>query len=278
MKKEICILGFNGYIGSALCKFLKKKKNKILKILIPRPKKCYDLKNFYEKFILSFLENNKKVRIIINCAGSISCKTREDYFFNSRFDLIFQNIILKKKLNIKYISLNSTKVFSSGVDNYALSKKYLHKKFMTNKNFLSLYIDLVFDKNSKHFQLIEKVLNITKVLPLPIFLPGKVFYPLNRSKLVKFIYKVIIKKNNFYKFVILGKQKFFFYQLIFLVMKYKKIRRNIFLIKSEFIKKFPTFFLKFFYRSKFFQQFDSKNFISNINKQKFKIENLDYRF
>jgi hypothetical protein len=76
---------------------------------------------------------------------------------NSNFDVIFQKILKKKENKIKYISLNSTKVFTNNLDDYAVSKRLLHKNFICSKYFKSIYIDLIFDRNSQHFIKIQRI-------------------------------------------------------------------------------------------------------------------------
>ena len=100
------------------------------------------------------MNENNDIFCVINSAGSINCETKEDFFFNSKFDVIFQNIINERKINVKYLSFNSTKIFSNSLDNYALSKKELDNNFENKKMFYSLYIDLVFEDNSQHFKTI----------------------------------------------------------------------------------------------------------------------------
>ena len=171
MKRKIFIFGHSGYIGSYLLKFLDNKDYDVFGYKIPRPD-GNDLDNFYKNFIENFLSTNKNIFCIINSAGSINCETKEEYFFNSRFDVIFQKLITEKKLNLKYLSFNSTKVFTNSLDNYALSKKELNNHFDKRNQFYTLYIDLVFQENSPHFKTIKNKIENMKLFFIPVFFPG----------------------------------------------------------------------------------------------------------
>ena len=108
------------------------------------------------------MNKHNDIFCIINSAGSINCKTKENYFFNSQFDVIFQRIVIEREINVKYLSFNSTKIFSSALDNYALSKKDLDNNFENVNMFYSLYIDLVFDDYSPHFKTIQEKIRSIK--------------------------------------------------------------------------------------------------------------------
>lgn len=277
MKNQICIFGHSGYIGSGILKALNKIKCNILQANIPRPNNNENFYKFYVNFFSDFLDKNRNITTIINCAGSIDCKTEKDFFFNSNFDFICQKVILKKKINLKYISLNSTKIFTKGLDSYALSKKNLNKKFKTNSNFLSVYIDLVFDIKSPNFNSILNVLQKFMVFPVPVFFPGKIFYPLNKDSIVNFICKLISKKTKYSKFVLLGDVKIYFYELILKVISLSKIDRRIFYIKSSYINFMPSIFLNIILKSNFLQQYDNNDYIKKINLKYYKIIKLKYQ-
>jgi hypothetical protein len=210
MLNKICVIGSSGFIGSHLVAYLKSKKIKIISEVVPRPKYEKKIEDFYNKYISKILKKNSKIDIFINCAGSISCVKSEDFYFNSNFDVIFQKNLQKKENKIKYISLNSTKVFTNNLDNYAVSKRLLDKNFICSKYFKSIYIDLIFDRNSQHFIKILKIIKKFLFFPIPVFFPGKIFYPINCNKLVKKIYEISVSNEKFNKYLILGKKNFIF--------------------------------------------------------------------
>lgn len=277
MINQICIFGHSGYIGSGLLKAFNKTKYNVLQVNIPRPSNNDNFYKFYLNFFSNFLDKNRNIKTIINCAGSIECKTEKDFFFNSYFDSICQKVILKKKIKLKYISLNSTKIFTKGLDNYALSKKNSNKKFRTNNNFLSVYIDLVFDKKSPHFNSILNVIKKFWIFPVPVFFPGKIFYPLNRGALVNFICKLINRKNKYHKFILLGDIKVYFYELILKVISLSATNKKLIYIKSSYINWMPSIFLNIILRSKFLQQYDDSEYIKKSNLKKYKIIKLKYK-
>lgn len=276
MLKKICVIGSSGYVGSHLVTYLHFKKIRTISETVPRPKSKKNIEDFYENYISKVIKKNSKIDLFINCAGSISCKKYEDFYFNSNFDVIFQKILKKKGNKIKYISLNSTKVFTNNLDDYAVSKRLLHKNFICSKYFKSIYIDLIFDRNSQHFIKIQKIIRNILFFPIPIFFPGKIFYPINCDKLVKKIYEISTSNEKFNKYLILGKKKFYFYELILKVMNISKLNSKIFFIKSSFIKRLPKFIINFILKSKFLQQFDDTNFLKKNNFKDYKIVSINF--
>ena len=277
IKKKIYIFGYSGYIGSYLLKYLDNENYQTIGIKIPRP----DTKNLYEYycgFIIKFLAENENIFCIINCAGSINCQTKEDFFFNSKFDVIFQNILKTKKNVIKYLSFNSTKTFSNSLDNYAISKKELDKNLGNESFFYSLYIDLVFDNKSPHFKNIYDKLKNIKIKYLPVFKPGKIFFPINLELLSKSIMEIIINDYKIKKFIIIGDKKTTFYDLITHVNSVTKINKKILAIPSKLINLFPLFIKKILLKSKSLQQYDDYDWINNINKQKYLIRKINNKF
>ena len=85
------------------------------------------------------MNKHNDIFCIINSVGSINCETKENYFFNSQFDVIFQSIIKDREINVKYLSFNSTNIFSA-LDNYALSKKDLDNNFKNIDMFYSFIL------------------------------------------------------------------------------------------------------------------------------------------
>ena len=277
MKKKIFIFGHSGYIGSYLLKYLNNDEYVTYGSKIPRPNNI-NLYKFYYEFIKDFLNHNDDIFCLINSAGSINCHTKEDYFFNSNFDVIFQKVISEKKINIKYLSLNSTKIFSNTLDNYALSKKDLDKNLKDDDMFYTLYIDLVFDDNSPHFKMIETKIKGIKINILPVFKPGKNFYPINLLSLSNTIKKIIDGNYNTKKFIIIGDKKMNFSNLIEHVNKVSNQNKKIFYIPSKIIHKFPNFIKKILLKSKAFQQYDDHDWLKEISNDHFLIRKPNNEF
>ena len=265
MKKKIFIFGHTGYIGSYLLKYLDNEEFETHGFKIPRPNTS-NLYDFYYQLIYKFLSENKNIYSLINSAGSIECLTKEDYFFNSKFDVIVQNIIDEKKIKTKYLSFNSTKTFSNSLDRYALSKKDLHQNIMNNNSLYSLYIDLVFDDESPHFKTIEKKIKNLKINILPVFNPGKNFYPINLDTLGNTVKEIITNDYKIKKFIIIGDKKMNFCDLIEYVNSVTKLNKKIYYIPSKIIENFPSFIKKIIQKSKTLQQYDNYDWLKEINK------------
>ncbi len=277
MKKKIFIFGYTGYIGSYLLQNLKDENFETHGIKISRPKNG-NLYEYYKDFINKFLSENDDGFCIINSAGSISCLTNEDYFFNAKFDVIFQKILKEKKINIKYLSFNSTKVFTNGLDNYTLSKRDLNKNFINYDMCYSLYIDLVFDDDSPHFKTIQDKIKSIKINLLPVFNPGKNFYPINLNSLADTIKQIINNNYEIKKFIIIGDKKINFCDLIKHVNSVTNLNKKILYISSKLINYFPKFIKKILLKSKTLQQFDDYNWLENINANEFLIRKINNKF
>ena len=277
MKKKIFVFGHTGYIGSYLLKHLNNEDFVTCGSKIPRPDNV-SLYNFYYQFISKFLSKNNDIFCIINSAGSINCQTKEDYFFNSHFDVIFQDVINEKKINIKYLSFNSTKIFSAALDNYALSKRDLDKNLKNNDMFYSLYIDLVFDDNSPHFKTVQEKIKDIKINIIPVFNPGKNFYPINLYSLGNSIKQIISGNYKIKKFIIIGDKKINFCNLIKHVNEVSRLNKKIFYIPSKIINIFPSFLKKIFQKSITFQQYDDYDWLKTINYDEFLIRKSNNKF
>lgn len=277
MKKKIFIFGHTGYIGSYLLKYLNNEDYVTYGNKIPRPDnaKLYD---FYYQFISNFLNENNDMFCVINSAGSINCNTKEDFFFNSKFDVIFQNVINERKIDVKYLSFNSTKIFSNSLDDYALSKKDLDNNFKNKDMFYSLYIDLVFEDDSPHFKTIQEKIRDIKINFVPVFNPGKNFYPINLDSLTNSIIEIIRKDYEIKKFVIIGDKKMNFCNLIEYVNKVSKLNKKIFYIPSKIFKVFPNFIRKIFLKSKTFQQYDDHDWLKKLSNDEFLIRKSNNKF
>ncbi len=275
MKKKIIILGHKGYIGGKLFKEFKRKKFKVIGLKIPRPNYIIDSREFYNKYINKILIKNNAIDYIVNCAGSISCKSNSDFFFNSEFDLIFQKTLMKKKMKIKYLTLNSTKVFTNCSDKYTLSKKKLDKKFLSKNNFYSLYLDLIFQKNSIHFKKIYNLLKKWSFFKIPIFYPGKIFYPIDLNNLSKEIFNITTVKQNKNRIILMGNKKLTFYEIVNYVKKKSSLQNKFRLFKSKYFNSVPNFLKRIFYQSRFLQMIDDKNWLNNVDKNKISLRKIE---
>ena len=277
MKRKIYIFGHTGYIGSSLLKSLNDVNFDTIGCKIPRPNSV-NLEAFYINFIKEFLDNNKDIFCIINSAGSINCETKEDYFFNSKFDAIFQSLLIEKKIDLKYLSFNSTKVFTSGLDKYALSKKDLKNNFKNKKNFYTLYIDLVFEDNSPHFDKIKETIMKIKLFFIPVFYPGKSFYPIDLNSLNNTIKEILFGNFKTHNFIIIGNKKINFNELIEYVNKASNINKKILYIPSQLISFFPSFLKKILLKSKFFQQYENYDWLKALDTDKYLIRKPNNKF
>lgn len=277
MSHKICIIGSKGFIGKELRKNLKLQKINFIEINLPRPDDDKRLASYYINLISKILTQIKNCTVIINCAGSINCKKKHDFFFNSNFDVLFQNYLVKKKLKIKYISINSTKIFGPWKDLYSISKKKLHNNFKNSKLFISIYPDLIIDTKSNTYKKIKIVLKKIKTIPLPIFNPGKTFYPLDNKSFVQNLIKIALYKNKKFKYIIMGKKKISFYQLISKINKKEKLNRYIKSINKKWFKYLPLKLLKLLYQNNILQNFDDIDYIKEQMKNEFSIIKCNFQ-
>ena len=155
------------------------------------------------------------------------------------------------------------------MDNYALSKKELNNHFDKRNQFYTLYIDLVFQENSPHFKTIKNKIENMKLFFIPVFFPGKNFYPIDLDKLANTIKEIIIKDFKVNKFIIIGDKKIYFHELIEHVNKVSNINRKILYIPSKLINYFPLFIKKILLKSKSFQQYENHDWLKDIDTKKF---------
>ena len=149
---------------------------------------------------------------------------------------------------------------------------------INNDNFYKLYIDLVFDNDSPHFKNIrEKIRNI-KIGFIPVFNPGKNYYPIKLYSLSNSIKKIINGNFEIKKFILIGDKKMNFCNLIEYVNAVSNIKKKIFYIPSKFIKKFPNFIKKILLKSKMFQQYDDDDWLKRINYKEFLIRKSNNEF
>ena len=97
MKKKIFIFGHTGYIGSYLLKNLNNEEFETYGRKIPRPDNV-NLYDFYYQFINDFFNENNNIFCLINSAGNIDCKTKEDYFLWLKLSKILEIYGINKKL------------------------------------------------------------------------------------------------------------------------------------------------------------------------------------
>jgi nucleoside-diphosphate-sugar epimerase len=153
MKNKIIVIGREGFLGSSLSLYLKKK-NFILSL---------DYKTFVKKKLV-FINNYDYV---INCASNQSY-IENKYLKKNDFDLAIANKI--KNLNIKMIMLSSRKVYKNGVNlketstlkpksNYSKNKLKTEKALLKilKEKILILRISNVIGFNNKKHKKLHKV-------------------------------------------------------------------------------------------------------------------------
>ena len=109
---------------------------------------------------------------------------------------------------------------------------------------------------------------------IPIFYPGKLFYPIDLNNLCKEIFNITTIKQNKNKIIILGDKKFTFYEIIVYVKKKSFLQNKFRLLKSKYFYSMPNFVKNIFYRSKFLQMMDDKNWLNYINQEKFLLKKI----
>lgn len=263
------ILGSQGFIGTGISKYLKKKKVEIVKLT----KISSDL--------YSDIRNND---VIINCFGK---ENRNDIIKNINK---FINLLRIKKKNILWIQLSTPLIYNQQVssskisentnevpfNDYAKTKKifdsYLKKKKNDNFHFLILRISTVYDKSmkSKVFKKI-KFLNKFKLLPL-INNKDTIINYLSLNELNQYIYQLSKKKKSWNNIFLISQN----IKLVDLLETIKPEPNNYalsFLINKIFLKFINLFFLILKEKILFLK---NKNVMQNNYVKKFiKIENKD---
>lgn len=274
-KRIICIFGSSGFLGSELLKEINKHDVKTYCPKIPRPNNNNNLYDFYKKFIDNYFLDKKEINFIINLAGSTNPKTKIEIFFNANFDYILQKFILENNLKTKLLSINSFKIFRPYGDNYSLSKKLANEKYLSDNRFIILYPDLIFSKNNGAYNLIKKLLLKYKFLPLPIFKPGKMFKVIEIDKFTQYLIKLTINdKSSDNKIVVIGEYNVSLYDLIYYVKNSENFKNKFLTINSNFFNLLPKFILSFLFKLYFFQSFDNKIYIDQVDQSKYKIKIL----
>jgi hypothetical protein len=242
--KKILIIG-NGFVAKKFYIFFKKDRYKvnIHKINRIKSKNIELIEKFYHNEILNTIRDFS-FDVVINCSGSTESKSIVDNFFNRRFDILFQQILDKKKIKTLYININSSVFFYKYSINqsYSDSKKYNFLNFKNSKYYLTIAPNYIYNKDDKNNKLIN---NYIKLFPI-IFIPrkGKTLYPIKIKKFYLFIVSLLNKKDlDCFKYILLGK-KIYLSDLI--KKKLKKIYPNKKIISFQISDNIAYFLNKFF--------------------------------
>lgn len=216
MKKKIIITGSNGFLGSKLTKFFRRKYEVICGYNInynhiPNNKKIKINYNNFEKF-KKFLESNN-VFSIIHCAGLTDiefCEKNKSKCLEVNYKLTQKLVQISKKKNILFIFLSTDHLYNgkkknysendatSPLNNYAISKiksedyikKNLNKYLILRTNFFGFQKE----HNKKNFfNFIFKSLSKNKEIKLF----GDVYFsPVHYLTFCEILSKLINKKKN----------------------------------------------------------------------------------
>ena len=131
---KISIIGFSGFLGSELIKYLKKdKKIKLVKI---------NSRDFsYSKINYFLLKKIFQSEVIINCAASLNPKNKNDIFINKHFPALlcsYNKFFRKRIIHISTVNV----LIKDRMDLYSLSKRYGEDKILNNPE-----IDFIFTTN-----------------------------------------------------------------------------------------------------------------------------------
>ena len=218
---KICITGYSGFLGSYILKKLSKKFS-ITKINL---RKMPDLE---EKGFENFLDKFNKSNIIINCAANMRPKNKRDFFINQDFPKILDKHMKKKKKNFLIIHMSTTNVLIKDIkDPYTISKRIAEKKLANSKTTI-LRLPLLVDEKNGYLQnggnlrFLFNYLNLNILPVYPMIYPGTKYEPLTLDRLLKFINKIILKKNKIKKiYNISGRRKKSLWDLFEEIAKYK---------------------------------------------------------
>ena len=191
---KISIIGYSGFLGSELIKYLgSDKRIQIFKVnsrILSSTRTDYSL---IKKIFQSDL--------VINCAASLSPKNKSDIFINSHFPelLCSYNKIFKKRI-IHISTINV--LIKDRMDLYSISKKNGEKKILNKENVTILRLPLLFKKEEGHYlplgniKFFFKYLNMNFLPFYPMIYPGHFYKPIEIIKVLIFIKNIIFLKKN----------------------------------------------------------------------------------
>jgi len=190
---KVSIIGFSGFLGSELVKYLKKdKKIELVKI---------NSREFSIRKINYFLL--KKIfqsDIIINCAASLNPKNKNDIFINKNFPAMlcsYNNFFKKRIIQISTVNVS----IRDRMDLYSLSKRDGEYKILKNENITIIRIPFLFKKKQGFYlplgniKIFFKYLNISFLPFYPMIYPGHIYKPIEINKVLFFIKNIIFLKK-----------------------------------------------------------------------------------
>lgn len=215
-KKKICIItGSNGYLGSYLEKFFKKKNWKVYgttsnKALLHKKKLI-----FFDLASQSFEKTNllKNCDLLIHCAYDLNTRNINESnkvnYQGSKF--LFS---LAKKNNVKKIINISTLSSFIGAKSIYGKTKFLIEKFAIKNNITTIKPGLLYGYKSRMFDKIKKIALSSPIIP--IIGNGKFKIHLSHYQdLSNLIYKISLSKSNKVKiFYAATKEYIYFIDLI----------------------------------------------------------------
>ena len=117
-----------------------------------------------------------------------------------------------------------------------------------------------------------------KVFFIPVFYPGKNFYPIDLISLANTIKEIILGNFKINKFIIVGDKKIYFNELIEDVNKASNINKKILYISSKLINYFPSFIKRILFKFKSFQQIEDHDWLIGLDKNRFLIRKPNNKF
>ena len=237
---KIFITGYSGFLGNYLCNDLRSNFDIIKVDLREIPQND---SNLFQLFLDKFLDED----IIINCAASIKPKTKNDIFINENFPITLFKHLKSKGKNPFFIHISSINVLiDDRKDFYSVTKKNAEKK-LENENIIIIRLPLVYQKidgliqANGNFKLIHRYFDLNFLPIFPMIFPGHVHYPIEISKVSRFIKEIITRKENGrFIYNIAGADKKSLWDLIeeIAFKKKKKLIKINFLICKKFLPKF----------------------------------------
>ncbi len=199
MKKNVLILGANGFIGNILNRnFIGN--FKVIPV-IRRKKKNYvylDFKNFDESFFK--IIKKYKPSFIINCIGSYENDLNIDIYNNCAISELILNFIIKKKIKTKIILIGSASEYGTKLSSYfAKENDVLRGKTKYSISKIAQYNIFNIYKNNKNLNVIYlRLFNInSNNSPQKLFI-GNLNKQIREFKKKK-IKKIILKNINSFR-------------------------------------------------------------------------------
>lgn len=234
MKKTILVTGCNGYVASNLIKHLKNKYNIVC---FGRSKDSIDLHD-YERISKEI----KKCYSIVHLAAVTNPFDKNIWKINFEYTKFLVNEA--KKFNKKFIYLSTQNVLF-GKDNYSITKRESEKLIKKLNNYVILRPTIIYGKGENKY--IGKLINLIKTFRIiPIIGNGKnILQPIYINDLIKII-EFSIKNNIKGIFLIAGKSKISYNNLIEIITKKLKLTSLKIHIPILFLRPFAFLFENFF--------------------------------